>query len=83
MKAIIYSRVSHSSGQSSVQSNSRQINELKAIKGYEVKKVFQETISGYTKSVKERPELQKALKFVDANQPVTMNSHSKTVAISL
>ena len=63
MKAIIYSRVSHISGQS----NSRQINELKDVDGYNVKKVFQESISGYTKSIDERPELQKALKYVNDN----------------
>ncbi|MFY0626172.1 MAG: recombinase family protein [Reichenbachiella sp.] len=64
MKAIIYSRVSHTTGQST----SRQINELKSIDGYEVKKTFQESISGYTKSIDERPELQKALEYVYKNK---------------
>lgn len=63
MKAIIYSRVSHISGQS----NSRQIFELKEVDGYDVKKTFKETISGYTKSIDERPELIKALKYVRDN----------------
>ena len=62
MKAIIYSRISHVSG-----STSRQVNELLAIEGYEVKKTFKETISGYTKSIDERPELKKALEYVDKN----------------
>lgn len=61
MKAIIYSRVS---SQSNGQSNSRQINELRGVKGYQIKKVFQESISGYTKSIDERPELQKALEYI-------------------
>ena len=36
--------------------------------GYEVKKTFKETISGYTKSIEERPELTKALKYVYDNK---------------
>ena len=63
MKAIIYSRISHVSG-----STSRQVNELMEIGGYEVKKTFKETISGYTKSIEERPELSKALKYVYDNK---------------
>lgn len=62
MKAIIYSRVSTND-----QSTSRQINELKEVDGYEVKKVFKESISGYTKLIEERPELINALKYVNDN----------------
>jgi len=62
MNAIIYSRVSTND-----QSNSRQINELKTLDGYEVKKVFKESISGYTKAIEDRPELAKALKYLEKN----------------
>ena len=60
MKTIIYSRVS-----TIEQSTARQINELKQVDGFEIQKVFTESISGYTKSYKDRPELQKALKYID------------------
>jgi DNA invertase Pin-like site-specific DNA recombinase len=59
MKAIIYSRVS-----TNQQSNSRQVNGLKEVEGFEVVKTFTESISGYTKSFNERPELLKALKYI-------------------
>lgn len=62
MKAIIYSRVSGSQ-----QSTERQVNELKELKEFEIIKVFTESISGYTKSIKERPELQNALNYVKVN----------------
>ena len=62
MKAIIYSRVSTND-----QSTSRQVNELKDVEGYEVHKTFQETISGYTKSIEERPELQNAIHYAKKN----------------
>jgi DNA invertase Pin-like site-specific DNA recombinase len=59
MKAVIYSRVS-----TNQQSNSRQVNGLREVKGFEVVKTFTESISGYTKSIDERPELLKALKYI-------------------
>jgi len=62
MKAIIYSRVSNSN-----QSTQRQINELKDIPGFEVVKVFTESISGYTQSAYSRPELQRAIKYATDN----------------
>jgi DNA invertase Pin-like site-specific DNA recombinase len=62
MKAIIYSRVSHQTG-----STDRQINELRDVEGYQIQKTFKESISGYTRSIDERPELTKALKYVDDN----------------
>ena len=68
MKAVIYGRVS-----SDAQSAKRQINDLKAVEGYEVVKVFQESISGFTKSVHDRPELQKAITYIKKNEiPVLM-----------
>ena len=54
MNSIIYSRVSSTS-----QSTTRQVNELKSIKGFKIRKVFTESISGYTKSASERPQLVK------------------------
>jgi DNA invertase Pin-like site-specific DNA recombinase len=62
MKAIIYSRVSHQTG-----STDRQVNELRDVEGYQIQKTFKESISGYTRSIEERPELTKALKYVDDN----------------
>jgi len=62
MEAIIYTRIS-----TAKQSHSRQINELKVIPGFNVKRIFTESISGFTKSVDDRPELQTALTYMKAN----------------
>lgn len=62
MQSIIYSRVSKSD-----QSTLRQINDMKALKDFEVIKVFSEKISGFTKTASERPVLQKALLFANDN----------------
>jgi DNA invertase Pin-like site-specific DNA recombinase len=70
MKAVIYSRVS-----TNQQSNSRQVNGLKDIHGYEVIKTFTESISGYTKSYSERTELIKALKFIKKNKVECLMVH--------
>jgi DNA invertase Pin-like site-specific DNA recombinase len=59
IQAIIYTRTS-----TTRQSSDRQINELKNIEGYKVVKTFTETISGYTKSIHERPKLQAAIKYM-------------------
>ena len=70
MKAVIYSRVS-----SNGQSTSRQINELKEVEGYAVVKVYKESVSGYTKSVSERPELQRAINFLKLNNDHVLMVH--------
>ncbi|QCK15224.1 recombinase family protein [Mangrovivirga cuniculi] len=62
MKAIIYTRVS-----SKDQSTKRQLNDMKSIHGFEVVKVFSEKISAFSKSSFQRPGLQKALTFANAN----------------
>lgn len=62
MKAIIYSRVSHQTS-----STDRQINELRDVDGFEVRKTFKESISGYTRPIEERPELSSALQYVEKN----------------
>jgi DNA invertase Pin-like site-specific DNA recombinase len=62
MTACIYSRVS-----SLGQSNSRQVNDLKKVEGFEVVKVFSEKISGFSKKMEERKQLQAMLKHVEAN----------------
>ena len=62
MKAIIYTRVSKNS-----QSVQRQVSELKELEGFDVKRTFSESISGYTKSSFERNELQKAIKYAKRN----------------
>jgi DNA invertase Pin-like site-specific DNA recombinase len=60
MKSVIYTRVS-----TNEQSAQRQINDLKTAPGFEVVKVFSENISGFTKSVDEREQLQAMLRCVD------------------
>ena len=70
MKAVIYSRVS-----SNGQSTSRQINELKEVEGYEVAKVFKESVYGYTKSASERIELQAAIKYLKSNKDHVLMVH--------
>lgn len=70
MRAIIYSRVSTSS-----QSNDRQINELQSVSGFEVIKVFQESISGFTKSIDQRAELNKAIEFARKNEVEVIMVH--------
>lgn len=64
MKSVIYSRVSNKNNQSTA----RQINELKEVKGFEIVKTFTESISGFTKSVHERPALQEALQYIYENK---------------
>ena len=62
MKAILYTRVS-----SNDQSTLRQVNDMKALDGFEVVKVFSEKVSGFSVSVNDRPILQQALAFVTSN----------------
>ena len=59
MKSIIYTRVS-----TDQQTTTRQVSELKEVPGFEVVKVFSENISGFSKKMEERKELQKALHFI-------------------
>ncbi len=59
IQAIIYTRTS-----TIRQSSDRQINELKSVEGFKVIKTFTESISGFTKSVSERPKLQSAIKYM-------------------
>jgi DNA invertase Pin-like site-specific DNA recombinase len=63
MKAIIYSRVSKKNNQSP----QRQVNDLIELDRFNVVKTFTESISGYTRSAYERPELQKAIQFAKNN----------------
>jgi putative DNA-invertase from lambdoid prophage Rac len=58
-KAIIYTRVSTQG-----QTTDRQVKDLRET-GFEVMKVFSEKVSGFSKSIRERQELQKALAFMD------------------
>ena len=62
MKSIIYSRVSKST-----QSTQRQVSDLGEIKGFDVVKVFTESISGFTRSAQERQELQNAIAYAKEN----------------
>lgn len=62
MKAIIYTRVSKTT-----QSTQRQVSDLSELNGYDVVRIFSESISGYTRSAFERPELQKAIKYAKEN----------------
>src|SRR5687767_5474752 len=59
MKAIIYTRVS-----TNEQNTSRQIKDLQST-DYEIVKVFSEKVSGFSKSITERMELQRALVYMD------------------
>jgi len=63
MKSILYTRVS-----SKDQSTLRQINDMKSLDEFEIVKIFSEKISGFLISVSERPILQKALSFIEANE---------------
>lgn len=69
-KAIIYTRVSKDD-----QITTRQVNDLKKVEGFEVKKVFSENISGFTKTTSERKELQEALKYMKKNDIEVMMVH--------
>ncbi len=70
MKAVIYSRVSKIS-----QSTQRQVNDLYTVNGFQVVKVFTESISGFTKSAEERPELQKAINYAKENNVEALMVH--------
>ena len=61
MKAIIYTRVSNKD-----QSTTRQLNDMKSLKGFEVVKVFSEKVSGFSKSMDQRSSLQKALSYLSS-----------------
>lgn len=60
MAAAIYSRVSTQD-----QSTARQVNDLKKVEGFKVVKVFSEKVSGFSKKMEERKQLQAMLKFVE------------------
>lgn len=60
MRAVAYTRVSTLD-----QSTKRQINDLKQVEGFHILKVFSENISGFSKSMEERMELQNMLKYVE------------------
>jgi DNA invertase Pin-like site-specific DNA recombinase len=65
VRVVIVSRVS-----TSIQDNNRQVEELKDYStkmGFEVVKVFEETISGAKKN-EERPELMKMISFIQENK---------------
>ncbi|MFB9862467.1 recombinase family protein [Rufibacter immobilis] len=59
MKAIIYTRVSTMG-----QATERQVKDLQDT-GYQVMKVFSEKVSGFSKSITARQELQKALAYME------------------
>lgn len=62
MKAVIYTRVS-----SKDQSTKRQLNDMKAIQGFNVVNMFSEKISAFTKSASQRPGLQKTITYSKEN----------------
>lgn len=61
--AVIYTRVS-----TTEQSTSRQVNDLKQKEGFNVVKVFSENVSGFSKRMEERKQLQAMLSYVQAEQ---------------
>lgn len=62
MKAIIYSRVS-----TKAQSTSRQVDELRKVTGFDIKGIFREKVSAFSKVASERPALNKALESMEKN----------------
>lgn len=70
MRAVVYTRTS-----TTRQQHSRQINEIRALKQYTITKVFTESISGFTKSVDERPQLQEAIKYLKDKKISTLLVH--------
>lgn len=62
MKAILYTRVS-----TKEQSTTRQVNDMKSSKGFEVIRVFSEKVSGFSVSIEDRPILQEALSYLKSN----------------
>jgi DNA invertase Pin-like site-specific DNA recombinase len=70
IQAVIYTRTS-----TIRQSVDRQVNELKEVKGFQVKKTFTESISGFTKSIEERPKLQSAIKYMLDNDVECLMVH--------
>lgn len=58
--AVIYSRVS-----TKEQSTSRQVNDLKKVDAFQAGKVFSEAISGFSKKMEDRPQLQAMLQYVE------------------
>ena len=61
MRACIYTRTSTPDQKHSA---SRQINDLKKLEGFTVLRTFSENISGFSKTMLERPEFQKMLKYI-------------------
>lgn len=70
IQAVIYTRTS-----TLRQSSDRQVNELKSIEGYKVVKTYTESISGFTKSITERPKLQSAIKYMLDNDVKCLMVH--------
>ncbi|MCR9251010.1 MAG: recombinase family protein, partial [bacterium] len=65
MKAVAYTRVS-----SAGQSIDRQVIELRKVSGFQIEKVFSEKVSGYSKPIEERVQLQKALKYLKGDRSI-------------
>ncbi len=65
LKAVAYVRVSNSS-----QSTTRQVSELKKVKGFNIVNVCKENISGFSKSIEERAELQRAIKLLKEDRSI-------------
>ncbi|GAB3202186.1 DNA invertase Pin-like site-specific DNA recombinase [Pontibacter aydingkolensis] len=70
MKSVIYTRVS-----SQEQSTSRQINDLRKVEGFEAVKVFSEKVSGFSKKMEERAQLQAMLKYVAESEVEAIMVH--------
>ncbi|WP_181307529.1 recombinase family protein [Rufibacter sp. XAAS-G3-1] len=70
MTSVIYTRVS-----TQEQSTLRQVNDLKKVDGFKVIKVFSEKISGFSKKMEERMQLQAMLKYVTENDIQSIMVH--------
>lgn len=63
MRSILYTRVSTKD-----QSTTRQVNDMKSLKGFDVIKVFSEKVSGFSVPLDQRPGLKMALTYVEKNR---------------
>lgn len=70
MTAAIYTRVSTQD-----QSTSRQVNDLKGVEGFDVVKVFSEKVSGFSKKIEERKQLQAMLRYIEENKVEAIMIH--------
>ncbi|AMM49962.1 hypothetical protein TH61_00515 [Rufibacter sp. DG15C] len=70
MESVIYTRVS-----TQEQSTLRQVNDLKKVNNFHVVKIFSEKISGFSKKMEDRLQLQAMLRYVKENKVAAIMVH--------